>query len=129
MGYVFNLRVPAIGEGKDSYVNPDNPDDFEVDAYSFNTDTVISISKNVRSTSIQLDISILYSSNISILVERKYCIDLETYKILKEYIIDTYDKISYCMMLDSLNEKTNNSEDAALYSLLKSVGILPAKKY
>ena len=124
MGYVFNIRVPVLGEGKDTYVNPSNPDDFEIDAHCFNTDTVISITKNVRSSSIQLDINILYSSNISILVERKYCIDLETYKILKEYLIDTYDKVSYCLLMDSMEAK---SEDPLL-SLLKSVGILPAKK-
>ena len=124
MGYMFNIIVPVIEDGKSSYVNPDDPEDFVTDSHSFSTDSIASISKNSRSTSIRLVLNIYNSSIIDILVERKYCIDRETYRLLKNYIEDTYDKISYCMLLDSMAEKT----DDPLLSLLKSVGILPPKK-
>ena len=127
MGYVFNIKCPVLGEGKESYVSPNNPDEFEVDSHCFNTDSVVSISKSARSSSIKLDIYLYSSSNISILVERKYCIGLETYKLLKEYLIDTYDKVSYCMLIDSMGQKVEG-EDSAYLNLLKSVGILPPKK-
>ena len=127
MGYVFNIKCPVLGEGRDAYVDPNDPDDFEVDSHCFNTDNVISISKSNRSSCIKLDIYLYSSSNISILVERKYCISLETYKLLKEYIEDTYDKVTYCIMLESMEQKVEG-EDAAYLNLLKSVGILPPKK-
>tara|TARA_R100000152_G_C6742813_1_gene166563 strand:- start:433 stop:810 length:378 start_codon:yes stop_codon:yes gene_type:complete len=125
MGYHFNIIVPVIEEGKSSYVNPDDPEDFVTDSHSFSTDSIASISKNSRSTSIRLVLNIYNSSIIDILVERKYCIDRETYRLLKEYIEDTYDKITYCMLLDSMQEKSNDP----VLDLLKSVGILPPKKY
>ena len=124
MGYMFNIIYPVLEDGKSSYVNPDDPEDFVTDSHSFSTESIASISKHSRSTSIELVLNIYHSSSINILVERKYCIDRETYRLLKEYLEDTYDKISYCMLLDSMIEKT----DDPLLSLLKSVGILPPKK-
>ena len=125
MGYLFNIIYPVIEDGKSSYVNPDDPEDFVTNSHSFSTDSIASISKFSRSTSMKLSLNMYNSSTIDIFVERKYCIDRETYRLLKEYLEDTYDKITYCMLLDSMAEKT----DDPLLRLLKSVGILPPKKY
>ena len=124
MGYHFNIIVPVLEDGRSTYVNPDDPEDFVTDSHSFSTDSISSISRYKRSASIELVLNIYNSPSLHILVERKYCIDKETYRLLKNYIEDTFDKISYCMLLDSMEEKT----DDPLLSLLKSVGILPPKK-
>ena len=125
MGYHFNITYPVIEPGKSSYVNPDDPDDFATTSHSFSTDSIAAITKNSNSTSTELVLNIYNSSIIHILVERKYCIDRETYRLLKEYLEDTYDKVTYCMLLDSMSDKTHDP----VLDLLKSVGILPPKKY
>ena len=108
MGYHFNIIVPVLEDGRSTYVNPDDPEDFVTDSHSFSTDSISSISRYKRSASIELVLNIYNSPSLHILVERKYCIDKETYRLLKNYIEDTFDKISYCMLLDSMEEKTDD---------------------
>tara|TARA_Y100000310_G_scaffold333156_1_gene410108 strand:+ start:62 stop:430 length:369 start_codon:yes stop_codon:yes gene_type:complete len=116
MGKLVSITVPVKVQGRDTYINPDDPADFTVKSIVFDINDLRFLKKQENLKYIRLDIKLSTSPIINLLVEREYFMYTRTYTLVRDYINNIYKELLITM---GQSEKVSYS----MNSLLKSVGL------